>query len=83
MAYTETKVIDQITVSENGNIIYREVTKVLRDDLQIAQTYHRVSLYPGHDLTGQPERVVAIANAVWTQEVLDAFKASVDNIENK
>jgi archaellum component FlaF (FlaF/FlaG flagellin family) len=76
MALTETKVIDQITVTENGTVLYREATRILKDGEQIAQTYHRTSLTPGQDLTGQPANVVAICNAAWTQEVITAYQAS-------
>ena len=35
MALTETKVIDQITVTEYGTILYREATRILKDGEQI------------------------------------------------
>jgi hypothetical protein len=78
MALSETTVVDQITVTENGIVLYREATRVLRDGEQIAQTYHRTSLTPGQDLAGQPANVVAICNAAWTQEVIDAYQAAVE-----
>jgi DNA-binding transcriptional LysR family regulator len=77
MALTETKVIDQITVTENGTVLYREATRILKDGDQIAQTYHRTSLTPAQDLTGQPTNVVAICNAAWTEEVVAAYQAQV------
>jgi len=73
--FTETKVIDQITVTENGIVLYREATRILKDNEQIAQTYHRTSLVPGQDLTGQPDNVKAICNLTWTQSVIDAYNA--------
>ena len=75
MALTETKVIDQITVTENGVVLYREATRILKDGDQIAQTYHRSSLTPGQALTGQPANVVAICDAAWTAEVIAAYEA--------
>jgi hypothetical protein len=75
MALTETKVIDQITVCENGIVLYREATRILKDGDQIAQTYHRTSLTPGQNLTGQPANVVAICNTAWTPEVVAAYQA--------
>jgi hypothetical protein len=75
--FTETKVIDQITVTENGGVLYREATRILKDGQQIAQTYHRNSLSPGQDLTGQPANGVAICNTVWTEEVIAAYRASL------
>ena len=76
MSLTETKVIDQITVTENGTVLYREATRILKDGEQIAQTYHRTSLTPAQDLTGQPANVVAICNAAWTAEVVAAYQAA-------
>ena len=77
MALTESKVIDQITVTENGIVLYREATRIMEDGNQISQTYHRTSLTPGQDLTGQPANVVAICNAAWTSEVVAAYQAQV------
>jgi DNA-binding transcriptional LysR family regulator len=77
MALTETKTVDQITVTENGIVLYREATRILKDNQQIAQTYHRTSLTPAQDLTGQPANVVAICNAAWTDAVVAAYEAQV------
>jgi hypothetical protein len=77
MSLSETKVIDQITVTENGTVLYREATRILKDGEQIAQTFHRTSLTPVQDLTGQPEQVVAICNVAWTPEVIAAYEAQV------
>jgi DNA-binding transcriptional LysR family regulator len=77
MALTETKTVDQITVTENGIVLYREATRILKDGEQIAQTYHRTSLTPAQDLTGVPSNVVAICNAAWTDAVVAAYEAQV------
>jgi DNA-binding transcriptional LysR family regulator len=77
MALTETKTVDQITVTENGIVLYREATRILKDGEQIAQTYHRSSLTPGQDLTGVPSNVVAICNTAWTDAVISAYQAQV------
>lgn len=75
MALTKETVVDQITVTENGIVLYREATRIMEDGVQLSQTYHRTSLTPGQDLTGQPEQVVAICNVAWTPEVLAAYEA--------
>jgi hypothetical protein len=80
MALTETKTIDQITITENGTILYREATRILKDGEQIAQTYHRSSLAPASDLTGVPANVVAIANAAWTKDVVTAYQEQVAKV---
>ena len=76
MPITKTTTVDQITVTENGIVLYREATRLMEDGNQIAQNYHRTSLVPGQDLTDQPDNVVAIANAAWTPEVIAAYQAS-------
>jgi len=76
MAITKEKVIDQITVTENGIVLYREATRIMEDGNQLSQTYHRTSLTPAQDLTGQPANVVAICNAAWTAEVIAAYQAA-------
>ena len=77
MALTKEVAVDQITVTENGAVYYREATRIMEDGNQISQTYHRTSLTPGQDLTGQPANVVAICNAAWTSEVVAAYQAQI------
>jgi len=76
MSLTKQVVIDQITVTENGTVLYREATRIMEDGNQISQTYHRSSVAPTQDLTGVPANVVAICNTVWTTEVIAAYQAS-------
>ena len=76
MSLTKTTVIDQITVCENGTILYREATRIMEDGNQISQTYHRSSLTPGQDLTGVPANVVAHCNTAWTADVVAAYQAA-------
>jgi len=57
--------------------LYREATRILKDGDEIAKTYHRSSLTPGQDLTGQPANVVAICNAAWTDAVVAAYQAQI------
>ena len=75
MSLTKTTTVDQITVTENGIVLYREATRIMEDGNQISQTYHRSSLTPAQDLTGVPANVVAICNAAWTPEVVAAYQA--------
>jgi uncharacterized protein (DUF169 family) len=75
MALTKETVIDQITVVEGGIVLYREATRIVEDGTELSKTYHRTSLTPGQDLTGQPDNVVAICNVVWTPEVIAAYAA--------
>jgi len=77
MSITKETKVDQITVTENGIVLYREATTITEGGNQIAKTYHRTSLTPGQDLTGQPAQVVAICNTAWTPECISAYQAMV------
>lgn len=76
MALEKTTSVDQITVTENGIVLFREATRIIEDGNEISKTYHRTSLTPGQDLTGQPANVVAICNAAWTTEIVAAYEAA-------
>ena len=76
MSLTKQTVVDQITVTENGIVLYRKATRIMEDGNQISQTYHRSSLTPAQDLTGVPTNVVAICNTAWTAEVVAAYQAA-------
>ena len=78
MALTKETVVDQITVIENGIILYREATRIREDGKQLSQTYHRTSLTPAQDLTGHPANVVAICNVAWTPEVIAVYQAQIE-----
>ena len=76
MALIEQSVIDQIEVTRNCSINVRRADLILKDGAEIGKTYHRHVLAPGDDLSNQDAKVTAIAQAVWTPEVLDAYKAT-------
>ena len=76
MSLTKTTTVDQITIQENGIVLYREATRIMEDGNQISQTFHRSSLTPAQDLTGIPANVVAICNAAWTAEVIAAYQSA-------
>jgi hypothetical protein len=76
MSLTKQTVVDQITVTENGTVMYRQATRIMEDGIQLSQTYHRSSLTPSQDLTGVPTNVVAICNTVWTAECIAAYQAA-------
>ena len=76
MSLTKTTNIDQITVTENGIVLYREATRIMEDGKELSKTYHRSSLTPGQDLTGVPANVVAHCNTAWTAEVVAAYEAA-------
>ena len=78
MALEEKSVVDKIEVLLAGQIQVRRRDQVLKDGTEIAATYHRHVLSPGDDLTNEDPRVVAIAEATWTPEVIAAYQASLE-----
>ena len=78
MSLTKTTAVDQITVTENGIILYREATRIMEDGNELSKTFHRSSLTPGQDLTGIPANVAAICNTAWTAEVIAAYQSTLE-----
>jgi len=75
MAITKETAVDQITVTENGTVLYREATRIIEDGNELSKTFHRTSLTPGQNLTGIPANVVAHCNVAWTEAVIAAYQA--------
>ena len=79
MALTETTIIDKIELVENNSIQVRTATIIKKDGTEIAKTYHRHVVSPGEDVSNEDTRVQAIANAIWTDEVIAAYQALIAN----
>jgi len=75
---TEQSAIDKIEVLQNGVLQVRRRVAILRDGVEIAFSFDRCTVEPGSDLTGIDERVAAVASAVWTPELIDAYHALLD-----
>jgi hypothetical protein len=75
MALTKEVVVDQITVTENGTVLVREVTKIMEDGKELSKSYHRSSFVPASDVSAQPQNVQDICNVAWTPEVIAAYQA--------
>ena len=76
MALTETTKVDQVELVETNHIQVRTATIIERDGEEISRSYHRHVLAPGDDITNEDQKVQAIANAVWTEEVIAAYQSS-------
>ena len=76
MSLAKSTVVDQITVTENGVVLFREATRVFEDGVELSKTYHRSSLSPGENINGVPANVQAICNAAWTADVVAAYQAA-------
>jgi uncharacterized protein (UPF0210 family) len=79
MALIETTKVDQIEVIENGSLQIRTATIIVKDNIEISRSYHRHVKHPGEDVSTEDTRVQAIANAIWTEEVIASYQNSLSN----
>jgi hypothetical protein len=78
MALTERTVEDKIEIVGDYKMVQvRTATVIERDGVEISRSFHRHSLAPGADISGESAEVQAICSAIWTQEVKDAYAAHV------
>ena len=83
MALTEIKEIDRVEVVSMGIVQVRQATVIEKDGVQVARTFHRWSLTPDMDISGQEQKVQDICNAAWTPEVRQAYEAFKAEQANK
>ena len=77
MALSETTEYDKIEiVGEYKQVNVRQATVIKKDGKELTRSFHRYVLTPDVDLSqrSEPNEVVAICNAVWTQAIKDAWK---------
>jgi len=80
MALTERTEEDKIeVVGPHKTIQVRTATIIERDGVEISRSFHRHVLLPDMDVSDQSAEVEAIAAAVWTQEIKDAYAAHVSS----
>jgi hypothetical protein len=68
MALTKEIVVDQITVTETGTVLVREVTCIMEDGVEISKQYHRTSFEKNADVSAQPQQVQNICAAAWKEQ---------------
>lgn len=69
-------VVDRIEVLESGVVQIRTKTSIMEDGQQISATFHRHTIAPGDDYSGEADRVKAICAVTHTPEVIAAYKAA-------
>jgi hypothetical protein len=77
MDFKEQSEIDRIEIVGNGIVQVRETTTITKNNEFFARKFHRWTLTPGADLSGQPANVVAQCQAAWTPEVVAAYQAQM------
>ena len=88
MALSETIEYDKIeVVGTYKTVQVRKATVFKKDDVEVTRSFFRYTLSHGHkdpsgnyvetDISSEPAEVQAVCNAVWTTDVVNAYKASL------
>ncbi len=77
MALIEKTLVDKVELVENNSIQVRTANIIERDGTEISRTFHRHVVAPGDDVSNEDPKVQAIANAIWTEEVIAAYQALI------
>ena len=82
MALSKQTIEDKIEiVGDFKHIQIRTKTAVMEDGVELSASFHRHTLAPNDDISGQSAEVQAVCNAVWTDELKSAFEAHVSASE--
>ena len=76
MALTEKQIVDKIEVLESNHIQVRTANIIEKDGVEISRTFHRHVVNPSNDISGEDAKVQAVANAVWTEEIIADYLQS-------
>ena len=79
MSLTKQVTQDKIEVVSTGDwsvIQVRTKTAIIEDGVELSSSYHRYVVSPTDDLANESAEVTAIATAVFTQDMKDAYLAS-------
>ena len=78
MALTEETINDKIEAFSKGTykiVGVRTATIIKRDGVEISRNYHRRTIVPNADITGESAEIQAVCNAAFTQARKDAYAA--------
>jgi hypothetical protein len=78
MALIEKTIVDKIEIIENNSIQVRTATIIEKDGTELTRTFHRHVVTPGTDISNENPKVQAIATAIWTEEIIAAYQASLN-----
>jgi len=79
MALIEKQIVDLVELVQSNHIQVRTANIIEKDGTEIARTFHRHVKHPGEDVSAEDPKVQAIANAIWTEEVIAAYQALIAN----
>ena len=83
MAITKETQIGKIEViGKYKSVQVRTDTVVMEDGEELSRKYHRHVLHSDADISAEHSEVQAVCNAVWTQDVKDAYATFLANQES-
>lgn len=74
--------IEAINVGEWSVLQVRTKTAIIEDGVELSSSYHRHVVSPTDELSNESDEVVAIANAVFTDEVKAAYEQLKKKVAN-
>tara|TARA_A100001391_G_C4898648_1_gene233026 strand:+ start:39 stop:302 length:264 start_codon:yes stop_codon:yes gene_type:complete len=86
MALTEEQVEDKIDIVNKGDwsiVGVRTATVIKRDGVEISRSFHRRTIVPDADITGESAELQAVCNAAFTQARKDAYTAHLASLEDQ
>ena len=76
MALSESIEYDKIeVVGKYKAVQVRKATVIKKDDKELTRSFERYVLHPDSDISKEPAEISAVCNAVWTDEVKEAWKS--------
>ena len=78
----ETQIGKIEVVGKYKSVQVRTDTVIIEDGNELSRQYHRHALMPDADISNEHSEVQAVCNAVWTQDVKDAYATFKANQEN-
>ena len=82
MAFTERQEYKVEVIPPYKTLQVRRADIVEKDGVEVGRTYHRHVCVPGTDVSGDCAEVQAIAGALWTTEVVDAYNTMIASQAN-
>jgi hypothetical protein len=73
---------DKIEIIGDYKILQiRKATVIEEDGVEISSSFHRHTVAPDADISGESAEVQAVANAVWTDTVKSNYKTFLESQE--
>ena len=79
MAFTERFEYKLEIIPPYSVIQCRRTDIIEKDGVEVARSYHRHVCSPGDDVSEECSELQAVAAALWTSEVVDAYEAAISN----